>query len=302
MHIPDGFLSNRLALALDAISGATVFVATRRVTLENSGRMIPIMGVMAAFIFAAQMLNFPVLGGTSGHLVGGALLGVLLGPMTAFLTMATVIVAQAVFMQDGGIVALGANLFNIGAMTSFSGYALYRVVAGNAADGRRISVAAFVAGWGSLMLSALCCAVELALAGAIPLKTGLAAMAGYHAIIGIAEGALTAAILAFLWRVRPDLTRLSQDRRLGPADWAGGLILVAIPVLILVLAGSSSLPDPIQGLLRAPEAVIQAGKDPDNLMSSARYREYLEQTGVLVVLVGIAYLTSRLSQRKKGHS
>lgn len=116
MHVPDGFLTNRVALLLDALSGITVFFATRRVTVEASGRLIPMMGVMAAFVLAAQMLNFPVLGGTSGHLVGGALLAILLGPMAGFLTMTTVIIAQALFMQDGGIIALGANIFNIGAV------------------------------------------------------------------------------------------------------------------------------------------------------------------------------------------
>src|SRR5512140_3233924 len=170
MHIPDGFLSNRIALSMDVLSGATVLYASRRVTIERAGRMVPIMGVMAAFVFAAQMLNFPVLGGTSGHLVGGALLSVLLGPMAAFLTMATVIIAQALFMQDGGIVALGANLFNIGAITSFSGFALFRIVSGNSAGPRRTSVAAFVAGWGSLMISAVCCSMQLALSGVVPLR------------------------------------------------------------------------------------------------------------------------------------
>jgi cobalamin biosynthesis protein CbiM len=239
------------------------------------------------------MLNFPVLGGTSGHLVGGALLAVLLGPMAAFLTMATVILAQALFLQDGGIIALGANLFNIGAVTTFAGYALYRSIAGTAAEGKKRAAAAFVAGWGSLMLSAVCCALQLALSGAVPLRAGLAAMAGYHAVIGFAEGGLTAGVLSFLGRVRPDLIKPGGELKLGLADWAGALLLVAVPVVILTLAGSSSLPDPLQGLLEA--APDQS--DTDTLLSRGRYRDYVEQTAVFGLLIVLAYLTSRLAPR-----
>ena len=124
MHIPDGFLTNRVAVSLDVISCANILYAVRCVKLDFSGRVVPIMGVLAAFVFAAQMLNFPILGGTSGHLIGGSLLAILLGPMAGFLTMATVVIAQALFLQDGGLIALGANMFNIAAIPCFSGYAV----------------------------------------------------------------------------------------------------------------------------------------------------------------------------------
>jgi cobalt/nickel transport system permease protein len=300
MHIPDGFLSNRIALSMDVVSGATVFYATRRVTIEGSGRMVPIMGVMAAFVLAAQMLNFPVLGGTSGHLVGGALLSVLLGPMAAFLTMATVIIAQALFMQDGGIVAIGANLFNIGAITSFSGFALFRMLEGGNGGPRRIGAAAFVAGWGSLMLSAVCCAIQLALSGAVPLRAALGAMAGYHAIIGIAEGGLTAGVVTFLLRVRPDLARREGELKFRAADWVGAMLLVAVPVLILLLAGSSSLPDPLQALLTATGG--SAPTETGELSSTVRYWEFAELAGAFVLLIGVAYLASFLARRRKDAS
>ena len=118
--------------------------------------MVPVMGVLGAFVFAAQMLNFPVLGGTSGHLIGGALLAILLGPMTGFLTMTTVVIAQALFLQDGGLVALGANIFNISAVTCFSGYALFKLFGGRTTGGKRMLFAGFTAGWGSLMASSAC--------------------------------------------------------------------------------------------------------------------------------------------------
>src|SRR2546426_12133446 len=127
MHIPDGILSNRIWLSLDAVSGATILYAARRLHIQASARLIPLMGVLSAFVFAAQLLNFPVLGGTSGHLVGSALLAVLLGPLAAFLTMVTVLIAQALFLQDGGLAALGANIFNIAAVPVLSGDGIFRL-------------------------------------------------------------------------------------------------------------------------------------------------------------------------------
>jgi cobalt/nickel transport system permease protein len=224
MHIPDGFLSNRIAVAFDAISGAGLFLGAHRMKIEASARIVPMMGVLAAFVFAAQMLNFPVLGGTSGHLVGGALLAILLGPITGVLTMATVIIAQALFLQDGGLIALGANIFNIGAITSFGGYAVFRLLWRGASGGRRLGFAAFAAGWISMMLSAAACAIEMALSGAIPLRIGLTGMLGYHAVIGVAEGGLTAGVLAFLGRVRPDLIQEPRKSKLSIREWAAALV------------------------------------------------------------------------------
>jgi len=127
MHIPDGFLSGRIWLSLDALSSVTVLYAARRLRVQASGHTVPLMGVLSAFVFAAQLLNFPVLGGTSGHLVGSALLAVLLGPLAAFLTMVTVLIAQALFLQDGGLAALGANIFNIAAVPVLSGCGIFRL-------------------------------------------------------------------------------------------------------------------------------------------------------------------------------
>ena len=251
MHVPDGFLSTRIWVAFDAVSGASILYAARRLRPEASARSVPMMGVLSAFVFAAQLLNFPVLGGTSGHLVGGALLAVLLGPLAGFLTMATVIVAQALVLQDGGLAALGANVFNIGAVPVFSGYALFHVVAGRQRRAERLIAGGLVAGWGSLVVSSACCAVELALSGAVPLALALPAMTGYHAVIGLVEGGLTAGVLAFLARVRPDLLARESPGRLALADWVAALALVALPCAILALAGTSRLPDPLEKLLQS---------------------------------------------------
>ena len=255
------------------------------------------MGVLAAFVFAAQMLNFPVLGGTSGHLIGGALLAILLGPMAGFLTIATVVIAQALFLQDGGLVALGANVFNIGAVTCFSGYALYRLLGAEKARGNRRVFAGFLAGWASLMVSSLFCALQLGLSGAIPLRIGLSTMLGYHAVVGIIEGMLTAGVISFLLKVRPDLMKINEAGRFGVADWVGALLFVAIPAAILVLAGSSSLPDPLEKLLAlSPLAAESVG--PEKLFSPARYTEYLVRAGIFVVLIALGLFVSFLSHRR----
>jgi len=302
MHIPDGFLSNQVAISLNVVSGASVLYAARRVKVDVSGRAVPIMGMLAAFVFAAQMLNFPVLGGTSGHLIGGSLLAVLLGPMAGLLTMTTVVLAQALFLQDGGLVALGANVFNISSVTCFSGYAVFRLLKGGTSTGKRLFVAGFLAGWVSLMAGSACCAVEMGLSGAIPLRIGLATMLAYHAAVGIVEGMLTAGVLSFLFKVRPDLMRIEGLGKFGIPDWIGAVVLVAIPAAILMLAGSSSLPDPLERLLAASPLQSRSEAVSGPLFSAVRYREYLIKAVIFVLLVGLGYLSTHLTHRRRSRS
>ena len=301
MHIPDGFLTNRVAFSLDAVSAASVLYAARRVKLSASGRLVPLMGVLAAFALAAQMLNFPILGGTSGHLVGGALLAILLGPMAAMLTMTTVVLAQALFLQDGGLIALGANIFNIATVTTLSGYAVFHALGGPRSQGRRLALVSGIAGWASMMVSAVSCALALALSGAVSLHLGLAAMTGYHALIGIAEGGLTAGVLLFMARVRPDLLRSTETERFGGWDWLYAALLVALPFALLAFGGSSGLPDPLQCLLTGtvvPSGAPEAGQALD---SPGRFLDYTVRAGVFVVLIAATYLVSRFAQvRRRG--
>jgi cobalt/nickel transport system permease protein len=300
MHIPDGFLSNRVALSLDALSGASILYAARRLKIEQFGHMVPVMGVLSAFVFAAQMLNFPVFGGTSGHLLGGALLGILLGPLGGLMTMATVIVAQALFLQDGGILALGANLFNMGALPVFFGYAVFRMLGSPQRPGRALALIGFFVGWASVVCSASVCALELGISGAVPLKVGLPAMAGFHAVLGVVEGALTAGVLCFLARVRPDLIRGDSGARFGLADWIGGFVLVAIPAGILVLAGASKLPDALQSLLAGFPG---SSKPVESLLSAGRYTDYgVMLYCALLLLCVVAYLAARAGRNRKGES
>ncbi len=211
MHIPDGFLNAATAGVTYVISAGGVGYSVKQVNKKLGERQVPLMGVMGAFIFAAQMLNFPVMGGTSGHLIGGALAAILLGPWAGTLIMTSVLIVQCLVFQDGGITALGANVLNMGLLACLVGYYVYRgVVSAMGERGRGELVAGFVAAWASVMVAAIACAIELALSGKSPIGVALPAMAGVHALIGIGEGLITAVVLGFVRATRPDLLALQK--------------------------------------------------------------------------------------------
>ncbi|MGQ9517929.1 MAG: energy-coupling factor ABC transporter permease [Anaerolineae bacterium] len=211
MHIPDGFLSTGTAVATWAVSAGGLGYAVKRVNRELGERQVPMMGVTAAFIFAAQMLNFTVAGGTSGHLLGGALAAILLGPWPAMLVLTSVLVVQALLFQDGGLLALGANILNMAVIGVLVGWVVYvglRRLLGEKTWATMVS--GFAAAWLSVVIAALACAVELALSGTSPWQVALPAMGLVHMLIGIGEGLITVAVLAFLRATRPDLLSLHR--------------------------------------------------------------------------------------------
>lgn len=209
MHIPDGFLDAKTFIALDVVSAGTVVAAAARVRRFLSERAVPLMAVLAAFVFAAQMLNFPVAGGTSGHFAGGALAAILLGPWAGALVITLVVVIQALVFGDGGVLALGANVFNMAVVAPFVGYGLYRLVRGVWRTEAGRFAGSFVGAWFAVVAAATACAAELAVSGTIPLAVVLPAMAGVHAIIGVGEGLITALALAAIRAARPDLLELA---------------------------------------------------------------------------------------------
>ncbi|HIK55337.1 MAG TPA: energy-coupling factor ABC transporter permease [Synechococcales cyanobacterium M55_K2018_004] len=215
MHIPDGFLSLPVSLLTWVASIVLIVLALGQVKGEYQERTVPLMGVCAAFIFAAQMINFPIPGGTSGHLLGGTLAGVLLGPWAGSLVMAVVFIVQAVLFQDGGLTVLGANIFNMGLVGTFGGYYLYRVVRSAVGFNRWRGMAAgvVVAAWSSVVVAAILVAVQLALSGTIPLNVALPAMVFWHVVIGIGEALITLIAIHFIWRTRPDLLFDPPNRR-----------------------------------------------------------------------------------------
>jgi cobalt/nickel transport system permease protein len=217
MHAPDGFLSLPIAVLMWVLTLVAIGVSVKKTNETFDERAIPLMGVTAAFIFAAQMFNFQVIGGTSGHLLGGVLAAVLLGPWAGTLVMAAVIAVQGLVFQDGGLVVMGANIFNMGIVGTMGGYAVYRALCGMFGGEARGQIpAAGIAAWLSVVAGSAMMALELGISGTTSLALALAAMVGLHVLIGIGEALVTMAALAFVRATRPDLLKL-RDARLAPA-------------------------------------------------------------------------------------
>jgi cobalt/nickel transport system permease protein len=212
MHIPDGFLSTPVAAVFYVLTGIVVGMAVRQTNRTLKESTAPLMGVLAAFIFAAQMMNFPVAGGTSGHMLGGALAAILLGPWAAVIVMTSVIGIQALVFQDGGLAALGANIFNMGITTAFVGYAVYKTVAATGRYSRPFVLGGtFAAAWISVMLAALLTSFELVFSDTSELSVVVPAMLGVHALIGIGEGLISVGAVALVLSARPDLLNVAPD-------------------------------------------------------------------------------------------
>lgn len=210
MHIPDGFVSVGTAAVTYVGSAGAIAYSVRRTNRELNERQVPLMGVMAAFIFAAQMINFKVAGGTSGHLLGGALAAILLGPWAGTLVITAVLVVQALVFQDGGLVALGANVFNMSVVGVWSGYALHRLLRKGIPGDRGVWISGFVAAWASVVIASLVASLELAISGVSPLGVVLPAMGIVYMLIGIGEGLITTGVLGFLAATRKDLLELGS--------------------------------------------------------------------------------------------
>jgi cobalt/nickel transport system permease protein len=243
MHIPDGFLTLPVALFFWGVAILLILLAVRNTRGELDDRQIPLMGVMAAFIFAAQMINFPVAGGTSGHLLGGVLAAITLGPWAGMLVMTSVIGVQALFFQDGGLLVMGANIFNMGLLTALIGYGLYRGVAARSKP-VRLAVTGFAA-WLSVVASALFTALQIWLSGSALLTVIVPAMLSVHILIGIGEALITVAALAFILQTRPDLISAKQSQERGGRGWIAVGILTSLAVLFLAPIASAD-PDGLE--------------------------------------------------------
>lgn len=263
LHIPDGFLNMPIALLCWAIAILLLAMATRRVQEAFGERQVPLMGVMAAFIFAAQMINFPVAGGTSGHLLGGALAAIALGPWAGMLVMASVIGVQALLFQDGGLVVMGANILNMGLLTALIGYGLYRGVIGRSRE-VRLTVAG-VAAWLSVMAGALATSLQLWLSGTARLDIVVPAMLGVHALIGVGEALITVAALAFILRTRPDLLRAVEGAARGSRGWVVAGLLAALAVVLLSPLASAN-PDGLERVAMDLGFVDQGANAPYQIL------------------------------------
>lgn len=301
MHIPDGFLDTKTVIATGALSAVAVAGALRQAQRSFPSRKIPLMGLTAAFVFAAQMLNFPVFAGTSGHLVGGLLASVLLGPAGGVLVITSVLVVQALLFADGGILSLGANILNMAVAGSLAGYAIFLLVRRLLPGQRGVIAAAAFAAWCSTVLSAVMCAGELAWSGTAPWSAAFPAMANVHMVVGLGEGAVTALVVAGLAKVRPELL---QDGTPGAAPWTRAAYVLSLIVAlgIFVSPFASPWPDGLQSVasrlgfdqkaLTLPGAPLADYRVP-GIGSVAAATVFAGAAGAIVVFL-LSYLLARV--------
>jgi cobalt/nickel transport system permease protein len=250
MHIPDGFLDTKTVITTSVFSLVGIGRALRELKTQVAPQKVPLMGLAAAFIFVAQMLNFPVLGGTSGHLLGAVLVAVLLGPSAGIIVMTVVILVQGLLFADGGVLALGANIFNMGIIGTIGGYYIYRAVASliRADYGKLVAVA--FAAWCSTVIASVCCAGELAWSGTVPWSIGFPAMTGIHMLIGVGESLITTLVIVAVYKARPDLfpmqnaIRQPADRSLKSVFIYGTIIILGLVLFVLPFA--SGWPDGLE--------------------------------------------------------
>jgi len=283
LHIPDGFLSLIIALIFWAITIATVGIAISRTDKSLGEKQVPLMGIMAAFIFAAQMLNFPVAGGTSGHFLGGALAAMVLGPWAGILVMTAVIAVQGLLFQDGGLLVMGANIFNMGLLTAMIGFGLYRSVIGRS-KGTRLAVAG-IAAWLAVVASALVASLQLWLSGTSRLEIVVPAMLGVHVLIGIGEAIITVAALSFIEQTRPDLLNEKATSAKGGRGWIyAGVVVSLFAVLLSPLASAS--PD---GLERVAEDMgfLKMGQSAPYQILPDYTVPFLGETALSTIVAGV---------------
>ena len=233
MHAPDGFIDAPVSALFWVVAVAGLAIAVRGARRQLDERTAPLAGLVAVFVFAAQMLNFPVAAGTSGHLLGGALAAILIGPYAGALAVAVVIIVQALLFADGGLTALGLNITNMALVTALVGWVVFRMVIKTGAPTRtRILTASFLAGLIAVPASSLMFVLQYALGGTgtVDLGTVTVAMVGVHVLIGIGEGVITALAVAAIAFTRPDLVVGLRDRLPKPALVTGGATSVAATV------------------------------------------------------------------------
>ena len=298
MHIPDNFLSTPVWAALDAVSIPAVGLMARRAGRESTDARIPLLGVMGAFVFAAQMINFPVGVGTSGHLVGGALLACTLGAAPAALVMTAIIAIQAFVFQDGGVLALGANVFNMAIAGVLAGYLPFQLWG----SGKHRKAAIFVGAFLSVLVSAWLALGELLISGVAMPRPVLLVSLGLFAISAVIEGAITVSVVQAIEKLNPGLVQKPDaSNRRALAVLSGAALLLGVAGFLL----ASSAPDGIQNLglqlgltakpgFHAPFADYAAGG-----FDSAWLRRATAGLAGLLVIYGICAAVGKMIARQR---
>ncbi|MEN6331414.1 MAG: energy-coupling factor ABC transporter permease [Smithella sp.] len=288
MHMADALLSPAVGATMWAGSLAAMGYSSKKLKENIDNKTIPLMGVMGAFIFAAQMINFTIPGtGSSGHLGGGMILAAILGPYAAFLTIASVLIVQALFFADGGLLALGCNIWNLGIYPCFLAYPLiYKPIAGDCASIKRLSIAAFASVLFALQLGAFSVVLETLFSGKseLPFGTFVLLMQPIHLAIGLVEGFVTAGIIGYVRKARPEIIQSSISSQYPASGVPVKNILIAFLVLTVITGGvlswfASTHPD---GLEWSIEKVTGKGELAEQKQGVfAVLREIQEKTAFL---------------------
>lgn len=322
MHLSDALISTPVALVGAAVSVALLATAGKEIKDKENSSIIPLMGVLGAFIFAAQMINFAIPGtGSSGHVIGGVMLAAFLGPWAAFITLASVLIIQCLIFADGGLLALGCNLINMGAMTTLVAYPLiYKPIVRNSTSSWRIILGSVCACTIGLELGAVMVTLETLLSDVtvLPWNKFLSIMMLIHLPIGIVEGLATAAVLAFVARTRPDLMDRQTARKPSRKSIIRAVIWFAVATLVIVTCVvwfASSNPDGLEWSIEKvtggseidqlhPTFVsILAGKVSNTTSILPDYENPLSGIiGAVIVLVIVWSLTALLIKRPSGHA
>ncbi|WP_202318843.1 energy-coupling factor ABC transporter permease [Archaeoglobus neptunius] len=258
MHIPDGYLDLSIAALFYVLTLAVLGYSIYRL---RGQKLTPLFGIVAAAIFAAQMLNWPIPGGTSAHFVGGALAGILLGPYAGCLAMAVVLTIQCLVFADGGITALGANIWNMAIVDVFVGYYIYKIL-----EKKNRNVAAFVAGWLGITLAAIFAGLEIGVSKSViyAVDVTVPVMGMWHAILGIVEGIITAGVVSYISSARPDV--LEEKKAPGKAALAVIAAMIAVSPLFAYAAELVGYAEPLENaakILGLSEKPIYEGILPD---------------------------------------
>lgn len=335
MHMADPLLSPAVGISMCVVAAGAIAYSSRKVSRSLDDRRIPLMGILGAFVFAAQMINFTIpMTGSSGHIGGGLLLAILLGPHAAFLTLASVLIVQALFFADGGLLALGCNIVNLGIFPCFIAYPfLYQKIAGDGAMRGRVITAAILAAVVGLQFGSLGVVGQTVFSGVteLPFKTFALVMQPIHLAIGVVEGVATAVVVLFIAAARPDI--LQTTSQLHPGEKSFRRIGVALLLVTLLTGGflswyASELPD---GLEWSIAQVTGSSELEDRDAGTHKTAEKIQQTttvlpdyglpgeagdgrtgttlsglvgSVLVLLItgGVAFILRRRNQNNSGNN
>jgi cobalt/nickel transport system permease protein len=281
LHIPDGFLSLVISAVCWLVTLAMLLLTVRRAREEFDERLAPLAGVMAAFIFAGQMINFPVAGGTSGHLIGATLAFVVLGPWLGLLAMTAVIALQAILFQDGGLVVMGANILVMGIVPGMVGYGVYQWARGKSQGMQTVIIG--VGAWLSVVIAAFVTALLLSFSNTTTIGLALPAMVGIHMLIGVGEALITVAALSFIVQARPSL--LQRDKVVRGSGWViGGIGIALLVTLFSPLA--SAFPDGLEWVA-GEKGFLNTAQDAPYQILPDYTLPFLGETAISTILAGI---------------